>query len=159
MGGGGLEELITADAFVITAVIKSTPLLPQPSRHPEQPHSRWGGGGWHAGAGIPHRGCAEPLPASQGARGAQPSSLSVPSPSRDIVPRHHFPAGSLSLPNLPQVGWPPALPSAAHTDACSFHAPCLGSRGSRCLDALHSCPWRPLVSPRDRLPSWNSSWF
>lgn len=39
MVGGGLEELIVADAFVIAAVIKSTPLLPQPSRHPEQPHS------------------------------------------------------------------------------------------------------------------------
>lgn len=84
MVGGGLEELITADAFVITAVNKSTPLLPQPRRHPEQPHSCWGGGRWPVGAGILYRGCAEPLPASQGARGAQPSSLSVPPPSRDI---------------------------------------------------------------------------
>ena len=59
MVGGGLEELITADAFVITAVNKSTPLLPQPRRHPEQPHSCWGGGRWPGNGCLGGTGRAE----------------------------------------------------------------------------------------------------
>ena len=126
MVGGGLEELITAEAFVITAVIKSTPLLPQPRGHPEQPHSCWGGGRQPVGAGIMHKGYAEPLTASQGARGAWPSSLSIPPPSRDILAQTAFP------------GRLPLAPKAAPDGVAAGTALCCSPR---CMQFSRSVPW------------------
>ena len=100
-----LEEMITADAFVITAVIKSTPQLhrsPKARGRPEQPRSCWGGGRRPAGTGPSRAGgrclggvrslC---LPLREPEEHGPPSSPFLPRPGTSW-PRQHFPAGSLT---------------------------------------------------------------
>ena len=162
-----LEEMITADAFVITAVIKSTPQLHRSPRLSGALSSLAPAG--EGAASLREQGPHVLGAAAAGVCGA-PACLSGNPRSTALLPLRSSPVpGHLgpdsvslqapSLTALPPGQRLPALPSAAHPDACSFHVPCLCSRGSLCLDAFRSRSWRPLVSLRDQLPSWNSSWF
>lgn len=140
------KELITAGRCDGT-VIKSTPLLPSLAGTLAA-CSMGRGWPWHAGQGS-HRGCGGPcLPLREPEEHSPPLSLVLP--SRDIVPRHHFPAGSLSAPKpCPRWGWPPAC-LCSHR-RMHFHAQYWLTQRVPLPGRASFCPGGPLWLHRDRL--------